>query len=116
MDLTGDPDFDRMLNDCVLTLQTKGEEYTVGSIDRLANFKRVAQVLRRPGVDMQMQDVWLVFFEKHWSAIQSYLKNGCQVKSNEPIYGRIMDCMVYLLLFSKMVREIEESRASQPVV
>lgn len=108
--LTGDKDFDEMFSNCIATLATKGEEYTVGSKDRLANFKRSADKLRRPGVDIQMQDVWLIFFDKHWSAIQNYLKNDCHVKSNEPIQGRIMDCIVYLILFSKMVREIESNR------
>lgn len=108
--LTGDKDFDEMFSNCIATLATKGEEYTVGSKDRLANFKRSADKLRRPGVDIQMQDVWLIFFDKHWSAIQNYLKNDCHVKSNEPIQGRIMDCIVYLILFSKMVKEIEINR------
>jgi hypothetical protein len=114
--LSGDKDFDEMFTNCIGTLATKGEEYTIGSKDRLANFKRSAEKLRRPGVDIQMQDVWLIFFDKHWSAVQNYLKNDCHVKSNEPIQGRIMDCIVYLILFSKMVKEIETTRAAKGVV
>lgn len=108
--LTGDKDFDEMFSNCIATLASKGAEYTIGSVDRLANFKRVAEQLARPGCPIQMQDVWFTYFYKHYSAVVSYLKNDCHVKSNEPIEGRIMDCIVYLILFSKMVKEIEAKR------
>ncbi len=119
--LTGDKDFDKMFSDCIATLASKGAEYTIGSADRLANFKRVAEQLARPSCPITMQDVWFTYFYKHYSAVVSYLKNDCQVKSNEPIQGRIMDCIVYLILFSKMVKEIEAKRkevvpAALPVV
>jgi hypothetical protein len=107
-ELTGDRDFDEMLRDCVKTLESKGAEYTIGSKDRLANFKKVAE-----SVDSSMEKVWFTYFYKHYSAVASYIKNGCQVKSNEPIQGRIMDCIVYLLLFHKMTKEIESARESR---
>lgn len=103
--LTGDPDFDEMLARCIETMDTKGQEYTAGSKDRLANFKGVAA-----DVDMPMEKVWYTFFNKHLRAIQSYIKNGCEVKSNEGIDGRIMDCIVYLLLFYKMTNEIGRTK------
>jgi hypothetical protein len=103
--MTGDPEIDRMLESCVLTLQTKGVEYTVGSEDKLANFRGVAQ-----DVGIPMEKAWAVFFNKHLTALQSYIKNGCEVKSNESIHGRIMDLITYLLLFEKLTLEIERGR------
>lgn len=99
--LTGDPSIDAMLRDCIETMRTKGEEYTLGSVDRLHNFRTVGTAVGEP-----MQKVWFTYFYKHYAAVVSYIKNG-QVKSNEPIRGRIMDLIVYLLLFTKMVDELE---------
>ncbi len=103
--LTGDAEFDRMLTDCITTLETKGAEYTGGSIDRLNNFRTIGLEIELP-----MEKVWYTYFNKHLRALQSYIKNGCVVKSNEPIDGRIMDLITYLLLFYKMVKEIERNR------
>lgn len=99
---TGDVEIDKMLQSCVDTLSTKGREYTVGSTDRLANFRGVSEAVGIP-----MEKAWYVFFNKHLTALQSYIKNGCKVQSNETIHGRIMDLITYLLLFEKMTREIE---------
>ncbi len=98
-ELTGDGDIDQMLWDCISTLETKGSEYTVGSADRLANFRGAGS-----DAGIRMEQAWYVFWNKHVRAIASYVKNG-EVKSNESIESRIMDCVVYLLLFTKMVRE-----------
>ena len=103
--LTGDKDLDEMLSMCIATTASKGAEYTIGSTDRLANFRRVAEM-----VETTMPKVWFTYFYKHYSAVVSYIKNDCHVKSNEPISGRIMDCIVYLMLFHKMVKEIEAAR------
>jgi hypothetical protein len=105
--LTGDKDLDEMLSMCIATTASKGAEYTIGSTDRLANFRRVAEQ-----VGISMPQTWFTYFYKHYTAVVSYIKNGCQVKSNEPISGRIMDCIVYLMLFHKMVKEIEAARES----
>lgn len=108
--LTGDPDFDVMLQDVMATLSSKGKEYTAGSSDRLANFKEVARVLTRPGRPFEKQDTWFTYFYKQYSSLVSYLQNDCRISSNEPIQSRIMDMIVYLILFTKIVREIEEER------
>lgn len=102
---TGDPEIDRLYEDCIRCFAEKGAEYTVGSKDRLANFRGVAE-----DVDVPMEKVWYTFFNKHLRALQSYIKNGCTVKSNEPIQSRIMDLIVYLTLFHKMSLEIERKR------
>jgi hypothetical protein len=106
--LTGDYDFDAMLDSVLMTLQTKGEEYTGGSPDRLDNFRQCGR-----DVGIPMEKVWYVFFNKHVRAVASYIKNGCVVKSNESIHGRIMDLIVYLLLFEKMVIEITGKRRDE---
>jgi hypothetical protein len=103
--LTGDPDIDKMIEDCLHTLKTKGAEYTVNSVDRLANFRGVAEDTGVP-----MEKAWAIFWNKHVRAIMAYVKNGCKVQSDEPIRGRVMDCIVYLLLFTKMIAEIEGKR------
>jgi hypothetical protein len=103
--LTGDPEIDALYRDCIKCFAEKGAEYTVGSKDRLANFRGVSQ-----DVDVPMEKVWYTFFNKHLRALQSYIKNGCTVKSNEPIQSRIMDLIVYLTLFHKMSLEIERKR------
>jgi hypothetical protein len=102
--LTGNVKIDSMIERCVRTMATKGAEYTVGSEDRLANFRGVSQ-----DVGIPMEKAWYVFFNKHLRAIQSYIKNGCRVKSEEGITGRIMDCIVYLLLFYLLSIEKESS-------
>lgn len=106
--LTGDPEIDALYRDCLKCFAEKGEEYTVGSKDRLANFRGVAE-----DVGIPMEKAWYVFFNKHLRALQSYIKNGCYVKSNEPIQSRIMDLIVYLTLFHKMSLEIERKRAAE---
>ena len=103
--LTGDQDFDKMLRDVMETLDSKGAEYTMGSVDRLHNFRTVGEFVGIP-----MEKVWAVYVYKHFSAVMAYIKNNCHVKSNEPIEGRIMDVIVYFVLFAKMVREIQDQR------
>lgn len=102
--MSGDGEIDQMLVDCMKTMRTKGEEYTIGSTDRLANFRSVSEEVESP-----IMKVWYTYFYKHVSALISYVKTGA-VKSNEPIGGRIMDCIVYLFLFHKMTLENERNR------
>lgn len=97
--LTGDPDFDSLLEEVLKTLETKGADYTMGSKDRLHNFRTVGSF-----VDLSKEKVWSVYFYKHIAAIFNYIKSGGQSES-EPIRGRIVDAIVYLLLFHKMVIE-----------
>lgn len=108
MELTGDAVMDQMLKDCIKTLQLKGAEYTIGSEDRLANFRRVAEQ-----VDSTPEKTWFTYFYKHYCALVSYIKKG-KVTSNEPIEGRIMDMIVYLLLFTKMVKENQAPKFPTP--
>jgi len=106
--LTGDKEIDELLVECMETLRDKGAEYTIGSKDRLHNFRTVGNT-----IGLKMPQVWFTYFYKHFSSLSSYIKNDCTVKSVEPIQSRIMDMIVYLLLFHKMVKEIEGTRSSK---
>lgn len=102
---TGDQDFDEMLRKCNEILGVKGNDYTIGNVDRLHNFKTVAGF-----VGLDPMQVLGVYFYKHVAAIFAYIKSGGKSQS-EPISGRIADCINYMLLFYKMVKEFEREGA-----
>ena len=77
----------------------KGKEYTVGSDDKLQNFKDVA---RNSGLDPIK--VWFIYTSKHWASICNYVKDGVEA-SNEPIDGRFMDMRNYLMLGLALIKE-----------
>ena len=79
-------------------LMQKGIEYS-GKVDRLANFKRLANDL---GL-LPVQILW-VYLTKHLDSIRSYLKNG-KVMSNETIESRIADARNYLALLRGLIEE-----------
>lgn len=96
---TGDFDFDELLNKCVTILDVKGKDYTIGSDDRLHNFKTVAEF-----VGVTPAQVLAVYMYKHMAAVFSHIKNGGAFES-EPIDGRLADVINYCLLYWKMVKE-----------
>ena len=108
MRFTGDADFDRTLAACVEILEVKGADYTVGSTDRLANFRKVAEF-----TGMTQEQVLGTYLYKHVAAIFAYIKNGGQSES-EPIEGRISDVINYMLLFGKMVAESKRDIVPPP--
>ena len=108
--MTGDSDFDAALNQCFKVLDVKGKDYTVGSKDRLANFNRAAELL-----GMQPEQVLAVYWYKHVVAILNYIRTGGQSES-EPIEGRIVDNIDYMLLFWKMVAEKKRTATLAPKV
>lgn len=84
----------------------KGEEYTQGSEDRLSNFRKAAASLSLP-----METIWLVYAAKHWDSILTYVQDIQKENSrqrSEPIKGRAMDMIVYLILFMAVLEEREE--------
>ena len=99
--ITGDQDFDEILQCCVKTLRIKGDDYTVGNAeaDRLHNFKTVANF-----TGLSPKEALGVYFYKHVAAIFAYIKKDGQAES-EPIEGRIVDVINYMLLFAKLIRE-----------
>lgn len=98
-------DFKVVLSDTYERLQeltnSKGAEYTGqdrGLDDQLANFREGA--LR---VGITMEQVWLVLFDKHVSAINAFVRTGKE--RSEPITGRIDDAILYLVLLKAIVQE-----------
>lgn len=81
---------------------TKGHDYA-GEEDALANLtkdrERVAKIARN-NPDLLK---WYVFFEKHLSAVMTFLEEG-DVKS-EPIEGRIHDLILYEFLLLGLIKE-----------
>lgn len=97
--LTGDKDIDELLDKCIKILETKGDDYTIGTGDRLHNFKTVAEF-----TGMFPEQALGIYLYKHMSAVYAYIKTGKKNES-EPIEGRIADVVNYMLLFYKMVQE-----------
>lgn len=85
----------------------KGEEYTRGADDVLANFKRVAE-----GTGVTPLQCWFVYFGKHIDAIANYVRTGVE-KSDEGIEGRIDDAEVYLMLLRGLVYENQEANKKE---
>jgi len=90
---------DKMIAEENKCMCQKGEEYTISSDDRLANFKAIAEA-----IDMPILKVWFVYAYKHWASIANFVKVG-GIKSNEPIEGRIMDLRNYLALGRAIIEE-----------
>ena len=91
-------------------LIVKGGEYA-GSDDRLANFKRGADLT---GVT-PMQCLF-VYMSKHYDAVATYIKDDAAGKTrprSEPIAGRINDLINYCLLLKGLVEESEAARADK---
>ena len=99
--IAADSDFAAVIAECDRVLATKGRDYTQGE-GRLKNFYRNGERLGIPA-----RQVLGIYLNKHLDAIETFIKRG-QVES-EPIEGRIVDAVNYLLLLAKMVRE--EGRA-----
>lgn len=85
---------------------SKGKEYTDGSADRLENFKSEAK-----NCGITELQIWSVYASKHYRSIQSYIRHGGKVFSNEPIEGRIDDLLLYLLLLKGL---IVDSKVDEP--
>ena len=80
----------------------KGDEYAHED-DRLDNFKRNARAL---GISPEL--VLMVYAEKHFGSIQSYVKKGCPYEDpemTEPIVGRIYDLQNYMDLLLALLEE-----------
>jgi hypothetical protein len=77
---------------------TKGVEYA-GNDDALSNFK-----ITGAAIGLSPEQVWSVLASKHWAAVMAYVKEG-EVKSNEPIEGRLHDVILYCFLLLGLIRE-----------
>lgn len=94
-------------------LEVKGGEYA-GSDDRLANFKRGAEL-----TGCSPLQVLHIYLSKHYDAFSTYVRDqatGNQRPRSESISGRLDDIINYCLLAQALVKEIEESRESEPMI
>jgi len=89
-------------------MKEKGEEYTMDSQDKLENFKQVAGLLDRPGVN----DAIMFGLMKHFFSIVNYVNKGTEA-SDEDIFGRIRDLRNYSLLLSANIWEEKVEAAKQ---
>jgi hypothetical protein len=85
---------------CLDTLESKGRVYS-GRVDAFRNFTSIADEL---GINRKI--VWWVYFRKHIDAIRTYIT--CDYKDPEPIEGRIMDAINYLILLYGMIEQEKE--------
>lgn len=76
----------------------KRADYTGGDDDVLINFKQIAKL-----AGVSPQQVWLVYFLKHVTAVSSFVKNGAV--ASEPIDGRFQDLLNYVLLGQALIKE-----------
>lgn len=91
-----DADFAVCVDECARVLAVKGRDYTQGD-GRLKNFYRNAERLGTTG-----RQVLAIYLFKHMDAIETFLRRGAV--ESEPIEGRIVDAINYLLLLYKMVQ------------
>lgn len=88
-------------------LTIKGGEYA-GSDDRLANFKRGAQL-----VGITPLQCAFVYASKHYDAIATYVRDdasGRERPRSEGIEGRLDDLMNYCFLMKCIIREQNEQK------
>lgn len=99
------------VRDTSAILVAKGEEYA-GSQDRLANFKRGAQLTGATPLQ-----VAFVYASKHYDSIATYIKKdaaGFEQRLSEPIEGRFDDLINYCILMKAIVAEqFEQQRAAR---
>lgn len=96
-------DYDRIAGELMSLAReietSKRPGYTVGSVDVLANFKRVAE---RAGISAEQ--AWCVYFLKHIDAITSIMTKPDLPISEEPP-GRFADAVNYLRLGYALLKE-----------
>jgi len=97
------PEWRDLMAEADRVIKVKGRDYTKGSHDRLANFKTSAEE-----AGITPLQAWLVFYNKHHSAICSFVKTGGQSES-EPILGRFVDALNYIRLGWLLVKAAEAS-------
>ncbi len=91
---------------CIDTMKAKGPDYASSpddspeERDRLWNFKEVA---RRTGSNPYK--VWAVYFNKHIVSLEKWVRE--RELQSEPLEGRIIDAINYLVLFRALLKEGE---------
>lgn len=96
--------FNKVTSEMRELLVNKGKEYA-SDADALNNFKAGAADV---GVT-PLQIAW-IFYQKHASAVKSYIKTGKEF-SSEPIEGRLLDLINYSFLIYCLIAE--QKKAAQ---
>lgn len=78
--------------------RSKGKDYA-SDVDRLSNFKLQAERL-----GMTPYQIWAVYANKHWDAINAFVRNNGQLES-EPIESRAHDIIVYTFLLLGLIQD-----------
>ena len=78
--------------------RSKGADYA-SDTDRLSNFKLQAERL-----GLTPYQIWAVYANKHWDAINAFVRNNGQLES-EPIESRIHDIIVYSFLLLGLIQD-----------
>jgi hypothetical protein len=104
--LTGDLDMDAILLRSLDVLVVKGADYTIGTGDRLHNFKTSGEF---NGITPARALNVLLY--KHYASVSSYVKSEGQSES-EPIEERLVDVINYCLLLGKLVAEAKRGDRS----
>ena len=83
-------------------MNSKGLSYS-GTEDAFGNFKRCAKLS-----GTTPEQTWFTYFIKHFDSLCSYLRE--EYNDTEPIEGRIIDLINYLMLFYGMIKEKQISQ------
>lgn len=109
-------EFNALLQECIEQDKkigdAKGADYTIGSSDRLNNFKTVGELVCCPHCQKPVgpRAVWAVYLLKHMLALLAWVKTG-KVES-EGLAGRIYDVRLYGALGLAIAKE----QASEGVI
>lgn len=90
------------MEQCRQLLVVKGGEYA-GSADRLANFKRGAEL-----VGVTPLQCLFVYMSKHYDAVATFVRDDAKGESrprSEPIDGRLDDLINYCLLAKALLQD-----------
>lgn len=80
--------------------RAKGADYA-SDADRLSNFK-----LNGERLGLTEYQIWGVYANKHWDAINAFIRNDGQLES-EPIESRVHDIIVYSFLLLGLIKDRE---------
>ena len=82
--------------------RSKGADYA-SDVDRLSNFK-----LNAERMGLTEYQIWGVYANKHWDAINAFIRNDGQLES-EPIESRVHDIIVYSFLLLGLIEDRKKS-------
>ena len=88
-------------------MKGKGREYTMNDVDKLKNFKFIAERLKD-----KPEKIAMVYLLKHMDSITNYVLEGIEA-SDESIEGRFHDVRNYALLLHAIIKENKEQKEDE---